>query len=46
MHYVTDIDDQNELIDSIYTNCFDSYYNINPNELNSEEAKDLVINFW
>lgn len=46
MHNVTDIDDQNKLLDSIFTNCFDSHYNIDPDELNSEEAKDLVINFW
>lgn len=46
VHYVNDYDDINMLLDSIFTNCIDSHYNINPDELKTQEAKDLVINFW
>ena len=43
---VEDQDDIFKLEESIYTNCFDSHYNIDPDELHTQEAKDLVINFW
>jgi hypothetical protein len=42
---VEDQDDIFKLEESIYTNCFDSHYNIDPDELHTQEAKDLVINF-
>lgn len=44
MRDVKDIDDQDKLIDAIFTNCFDSYLNINPEDLKTDEAKELVIN--
>ena len=45
MHNVTNIDDQNKLIDSIYTNAFCSWLDISADEVESEEAKDLVHDF-
>ena len=45
MHNVTNIDDQNKLIDSIYTNAFCSWLDISADEVESEEAKDLVRDF-
>lgn len=45
MHNVTNIDDQNKLIDSIYTNAFCSWLDISADDVESEEAKDLVRNF-
>lgn len=45
MHNVINIDDQNKLIDSIYTNAFCSWLDISADEVESEEAKDLVRNF-
>lgn len=34
-----------DLEESIYTNCIDSWFDINPDKLRSEEAKELVRNF-
>lgn len=34
-----------DLEESIYTNCFDSFYDINPEELRTEEAKEVVRDF-
>ena len=45
MHNVTNIDDQDKLLDSIYTNAFCSWLDINADEVKSEEAKDLVHKF-
>lgn len=45
MHNVTNIDDQNKLIDSIYTNAFCSWLDISADEVESKEAKDLVRDF-
>ena len=45
MHNVTNIDDQNKLIDSIYTNAFCSWLDISADDVESKEAKDLVHNF-
>lgn len=45
MHNVSDEDDQNKLIDSIYTNAFCSWLDISADDVESEEAKDLVRNF-
>mgnify|MGYP006967238180 FL=1 len=45
MHNVTNIDDQNKLIDSIYTNAFCSWLDISADDVETEEAKDLVRNF-
>ena len=43
---VEDQDDIFMLEENIYTNCIDSHFNVWLNELNSQQAKDLVINFW
>lgn len=45
MHNVQNIDDQDKLLDSIYTNAFCSWLDISADEVESEEAKDLVHNF-
>ena len=45
MHNVSDEDDQNKLIDSIYTNAFCSWLDISADDVESEEAKDLVHKF-
>lgn len=45
MHNVQNIDDQDKLLDSIYTNAFCSWLDISADEVESEEAKDLVRNF-
>lgn len=42
---VENYDDKIKLIDSIYTNCLDSWFDIDIDELESQEAKDLVENF-
>ena len=42
---VENYDDKIKLIDSIYTNCSDSFFNIDVDELETQEAKDLVENF-
>ena len=44
-HNVDDEDDKEKLIDSIYTNAFCSWLDINADEVESEEAKDLVHKF-
>lgn len=44
-HNVSDENDQQKLIDSIYTNAFCSWLDISADEVESEEAKDLVHNF-
>ena len=44
-HNVDDEYDKEKLIDSIYTNAFCSWLDINADEVESEEAKDLVRNF-
>lgn len=45
MHYVDDIDDQDTLLDSIYTNAFCSWLDCNMDELKTDKAKDLLSNF-
>lgn len=45
MHNVTDTDDQDILLDSIYTNAFCSWLDISQDDVKTEEAKDLVRNF-
>ena len=45
MHNVTDTDDQDTLLDWIYTNAFCSGIDVDPDELNTQEARDLVCNF-
>ena len=45
MHNVTNIDDQDTLLDWIYTNAFCSGIDVDPDELNTQEARDLVCNF-
>lgn len=45
MHNVTNIDDQDTLLDWIYTNAFCSGIDVDPDELKTQEAKDLVLNF-
>lgn len=42
---VENYDDKIKLIDSIYTNCLDSFFDIDVDELETQEAKDLVENF-
>lgn len=42
---VENYDDKIKLIDSIYTNCIDSFFDIDVDELETQEAKDLVENF-
>lgn len=44
-HNVTNIDDQDTLLDWIYTNAFCSGIDVDPDELKTQEAKDLVLNF-
>lgn len=42
------VEDQEDIFDleeSIYTNCIDSWFDIDPERLRTEEAKDLVKNF-
>lgn len=38
-------EDQEKLIDSIYTNCLDSQFDINENELKTKQAKEFLNNF-
>ena len=45
MHNVINIDDQDKLLDSIYTNAFCSWLDISADDVESEEAKYLVRNF-
>lgn len=45
MHYVDDMDDQDTLLDWIYTNAFCSGIDVNPEELKTDKAKDLLSNF-
>lgn len=45
MHNVTNIDDQDKLLDSIYTNAFCSWLDISVDEVKSRKAKDLVRKF-
>jgi hypothetical protein len=42
---VEDDKDREKLIDSIYTNCLDSRFDIDEDELESEEAKEFIKNF-
>lgn len=42
---VEDQDDIFDLEESIYTNCLDSWFDIDPDKLRSKEAKELVRNF-
>ena len=44
-HNVDDEDDKEKLINSIYTNAFCSWLDISADDVESEEAKDLVHNF-
>lgn len=44
MRDVEDVDDQDKLIDAIFTNCYDSCLDIDPEDLKTDEAKELVIN--
>lgn len=37
--------DKIKLIDSIYTNCLDSWFDIDIDDLKTQEAKDLVNDF-
>ena len=37
--------DSRKLIDSIYTNCLDSRFDIDENELETQQAKDFINNF-
>ena len=38
-------DDIFDLEESIYTNCIDSHYDIDPEKLRTEDAKEVVRNF-
>lgn len=42
---VENYDDKIKLIDSIYTNCLDSRFDIDIDDLKTQEAKDLVNAF-
>lgn len=43
---VDDEDDREKLIESIYTNCIDSWFDISPaNDLKTKQARDFVRNF-
>ena len=42
---VEDQDDIFDLEESIYTNCIDSHYDIDPEKLRTEDAKEVVRNF-
>lgn len=43
---IEDEHDRGLLIDNIFTNCFDSHYDIDDTDaLHTQEAKDLVTNF-
>lgn len=44
-HNVSDEKDQEKLIDSIYTNAFCSWLDISADDVETEEAKDLVHDF-
>lgn len=42
---VDDYEDKIKLIDSIFVNCTDSLFDINIDDLETQEAKELVENF-
>lgn len=37
--------DREKIIDSIYCNCLDSWYDIGEEELETQQAKDFINNF-
>lgn len=43
---IEDEHDRDLLLDSIFTNCIDSHFDVDIEQLHSQPAKDLVINFW
>lgn len=42
---VEDEKDREKLINSIYTNCIDSWFDINEDELETRQAKEFIKNF-
>lgn len=42
---VEDEKDREKLINSIYTNCLDSWFDIDEDELETEQAKEFIKNF-
>lgn len=45
MQNVDDEEDREKLIDNIYTNCLDSRFDIDEDELKTSQAKEFIQNF-
>lgn len=45
MQNIDDEEDREKLIENIYTNCLDSRFDVNEDELKTSQAKEFIKNF-